>query len=107
MQEHSKPSVKVCLAIEAARLAAEWNVVGSNKRSRSLSSFASEEGAVGRRSVRRRKVGKGGELRNGDVQDDGGTKAGCHKPDAVSRFARKAEGSSESDNPDGVSARET
>lgn len=55
----------------------------------------------------KRRVGRGGNSRDGEVEGDGKTSAGCREPDMGLSSARKAENSSHSDSPDVVGARVT
>lgn len=56
VQAHYIPNLKARLAREAARLPLRSKVLRDKKESRTLLPSASEEDAVGRRSVQRRKL---------------------------------------------------
>lgn len=95
-------SAEVRTAREAARLAARREAVRGSKESGSLSSFASEESAAGKRPGQSRNVGRGSETRFEKLEGDGSAKAGCHEPDIGLGSVRRREVSSDPDSPGGA-----
>lgn len=91
------PSVKLCSAREAARLAAEL-MLARRKAKSGLSSFSASK-EIGQEVTLRpgRRAGGGTLSRYGEVKGDGSTKTGFHEPNGGIIFPRRAECSSDSD----------
>lgn len=76
LQALNMPSAKARSARASARLAAGQRVLRETRRSGSSSSSAAEESAGNGRPGRRPRAARRSETRNGELGDDGGTKAG-------------------------------
>lgn len=107
MHAQGMPSVKMRWAKIAARLAVGRKVLKDRTESGSFSSSAPEDSVVGGRTGQRRRAGGGVESRYGEVDSDGSTKAGCHKPETALSFFRRAESSSDCGGSCKTDARET